>query len=1169
MKINPMKFRLIPLLFLFPFFLFSQSFHRTAFGLENGLPESEVKKMLQTDDGYLWFLGRSTLTQYDGKNFQHYSFPVMNNPTDLLEGKNGEIEFCDNDRFFIVGNGSVKVKVIDTAVVHGKPEEIDLAFYSVFDHYGNRWFFDKSLFCINSEGTFLWNKKGGFPFDSMLYVMQVRSQSRNNLGKDNLGRCWIQLKNGLAVFDGKKWNRIEIDDFPGTMRSVYFDLKGRIWIKGSDANQLFEYVNGKPSHDLDYAKFSDVSTSFSPTISEDKKGNLYFIDDKLLLVLQTDGKIKSNRLSSDYFNVQIDSSGNILLVGLHQLSLFESGIEKVIYRFSTSSSTPELLIDRENDYWFLVNEKLQQFSISVLNYTGYEDFHYKNCTKENFTNRGISPMIALLDKRGRIFYRAVVFADNGVGFKGFDLFEQREDTIEKIATADEIGFVNTVTEDKNGTLWLLTYFPKEKKVDVIRFAENPDGSWEKPERIMKNPLFKSGYFCDLHYFDSYPTIYSNGYVFRGNDIVYSIRENEKDSIFFLQSEEEGHDFLVRNDSLMKFDPQKLSLTYLCRSNSQLTAQVHCIEDGHGRVWLFGHGIRMHFENGKMANVQNASALYVENGKLVDSDINRNDSLWKFYNGKIVRDAHGDIWIASNDKGLIRISNGKNGKPVCSRISEEDGLHDLSFSAIAFDADDILWAEGATGLERIDYNSFFAGKKDAFKFYGYSDGIKNNNLIDIKKGEDGLLYCSSPEGLISIHPYDNLENKIPPLVHINSLDWFEGDSSHSDLSIPYNFNPLEIKFIGICLRNGSKVRYRYFLEGLDTKWQEQTENSVKYSSLPPGKYTFKLLACNDDGLWTKDPVTISFEILPPWYKTNWFIVSFSLFVMILVIGIFRWRTVRLKSENEKLERTVRERTAEVVSQKEIIELKNHEITDSINYAKRIQSAILPPINEFQKQFNESFVLYQPKDIVSGDFYWISRQNDFVCVAAADCTGHGVPGAMVSVVCANALNRVVNELKMLEPGKILDKARDLIIETFEKAEGEVKDGMDISICTINKKTNEVQWSGANNPLWYFSSGKFIQIVGDKQPVGKHMLAKPFTTHSLQLSAGDSLYMFTDGYADQFGGPKGKKFKYKQLSAVICENVDLPSEKQHGQLLDTMENWKGNLEQVDDILVIGIKL
>lgn len=295
------------------------------------------------------------------------------------------------------------------------------------------------------------------------------------------------------------------------------------------------------------------------------------------------------------------------------------------------------------------------------------------------------------------------------------------------------------------------------------------------------------------------------------------------------------------------------------------------------------------------------------------------------------------------------------------------------------------------------------------------------------------------------------------------------------------------------------------------------------------------------------------------------------VVILIITFIFWnisfrKEVKLRlAAEEKLRYTLQE-----------VEEKQKEITDSINYAKRIQEAIFPSHDFIKSNLPDYFLYYQPKDIVAGDFYWADKKDNTFLIASADCTGHGVPGALVSVVCCNALNRAVNEFNLIEPGKILDKTRELVLESFSKNGGDIKDGMDISLISISGNT--VKWAGANNPLWYLSpfeggnqkSGDVVlkEIKPNKQPIGKTDNPMPFTTHTIELQKGDLLYLFTDGFADQFGGPKGKKFKYKQFEELLVKSKDLSLSKQHEILKNTFNNWKGNLEQIDDISVIGIR-
>ncbi len=305
------------------------------------------------------------------------------------------------------------------------------------------------------------------------------------------------------------------------------------------------------------------------------------------------------------------------------------------------------------------------------------------------------------------------------------------------------------------------------------------------------------------------------------------------------------------------------------------------------------------------------------------------------------------------------------------------------------------------------------------------------------------------------------------------------------------------------------------------------------------------------------------------KSKQKIISVSISIVLILVILFSAFIYNRFRITQKQKFIIEQKETETRQQKHLIEEKQKEIVDSISYAKRLQDAILPPHEFVNKHLPDNFIYYKPKDIVAGDFYWAEKVGDLFFIAAADSTGHGVPGAMVSVVCSNALNRTIKEFKLTETGKILDKTRELVLETFEKSESEVKDGMDISLLCIDSKNKNVFWSGANNPLWYIQDAELKEIKADKQPIGKTEYAKPFTTHQIEYKANTTFYLFTDGLADQFGGPNGKKFKYKQFSELLVKNTDLPQDQQAVLINKAFSDWKGELEQVDDVCVIGIKI
>ncbi len=254
-------------------------------------------------------------------------------------------------------------------------------------------------------------------------------------------------------------------------------------------------------------------------------------------------------------------------------------------------------------------------------------------------------------------------------------------------------------------------------------------------------------------------------------------------------------------------------------------------------------------------------------------------------------------------------------------------------------------------------------------------------------------------------------------------------------------------------------------------------------------------------------------------------------------------------------------------------KTRQVADSINYAKRLQDAILPSMKEVHQHFPNSFILFEPKDIVSGDFYWFEKVNNIVFLAAADCTGHGVPGAMVSVVCASALNRSVKEFDLIDPSQILDKTREIVVDTFAKSQEDVKDGMDISLLTVDLNSNKINWAGAISPIYILrkESNELEIVKGDREPIGYTKQSSSFTSHSLDLAHGDLIYQFSDGFADQFGGPRNKKYGYKRMRNLLLEIRSKPMDEQKSTLLTTIHQWmkEGGDEQVDDICFIGVRI
>ena len=455
------------------------------------------------------------------------------------------------------------------------------------------------------------------------------------------------------------------------------------------------------------------------------------------------------------------------------------------------------------------------------------------------------------------------------------------------------------------------------------------------------------------------------------------------------------------------------------------------------------------------------------------------------------------------------------------------------------------------------------------------------------------YIILPEDFFTAELYDQ------PEIHLKSLNasdrYLYGlhpsfDSLNVE-NLKNNFtseqNDIHFKFTALDFRDNDLLDYRYKLEGWEEGWHYTDRPEAKFNNLPEGEYTLTFQSRYMQRF--SEPFVYTFSIKPPWYRTSW---AYTTYILLLVFGIWlllKARTRQLLKKQEVLEHKIEEATEEIREQKNMVEERNQEILDSITYAKRLQTAILPPQKLVKEWLNDSFIFYKPKDIVAGDFYWMetTKRNgrSVVFYAAADCTGHGVPGAMVSVVCSNALKRAIKEFDISDPGELLDKVAELVQESFEQSEHEVKDGMDIAVCAVDLLERKVWFAGAHNSLYRITSEdtkipedlkvlesgnrKLVEYSANKQPVGAYEHMEPFRTIEIQLEPGDCIYLFSDGFADQFGGEKGKKYKYKPFKQLLLdiESKEMDSQK---DILDTeFERWKGNLEQVDDVCIIGLRV
>ncbi|MCW3104713.1 MAG: Response regulator containing a CheY-like receiver domain and a domain protein [Bacteroidetes bacterium] len=392
------------------------------------------------------------------------------------------------------------------------------------------------------------------------------------------------------------------------------------------------------------------------------------------------------------------------------------------------------------------------------------------------------------------------------------------------------------------------------------------------------------------------------------------------------------------------------------------------------------------------------------------------------------------------------------------------------------------------------------------------------------------------------------------------------------AIRYSDNSIAFSFDAPVFMLNNQVYFSCRLDGYDTTWSKPSLATEKnYTNLYEGTYTFRVRSVDAYGN-TSSEGRYTFSIAPPWYRTYAaYFLYFLLFIVIIYLAI-RITVMRLRRQKEKLEMIVMERTAEVVAQKQMLETAYVEIRDSIRYAKRIQNALLASDKLLRENLPEYFIYYKPKDIVSGDFYWAQPKGDWLYMITADCTGHGVPGAFMSLLNISFLNESINTTAFVSPAEILAEVRTRIIDVLRSDGSEEggKDGMDCVLCAYNFKTRQLLFSAANNPLWICRDKTIIEYKADKYPVGKHIREdEPFRLQEVTLLVGDIVYTFTDGYADQFGGPAGKKFKVKQLKELLLSIAHLPMNEQKDVVSKTLRKWKKGIEQIDDVLVAGVRI
>jgi ligand-binding sensor domain-containing protein/serine phosphatase RsbU (regulator of sigma subunit) len=534
---------------------------------------------------------------------------------------------------------------------------------------------------------------------------------------------------------------------------------------------------------------------------------------------------------------------------------------------------------------------------------------------------------------------------------------------------------------------------------------------------------------------------------------------------------------------------------------------------------------------------------------------------------IAQDIHGQTWVSTFGQGIFLLL-----PDTVINFTFREGLKSNYCYSVATADSQYVWVGHRLGLSRIHIDDF------SIKTFDINFGITgdaNQNAVAVDSR--GKLFFGTTDGLIIYDGEKAKAKSVPPKTNLVNLFINDNKVSFTEpIVLPYAPYKLRIEYVGLNYNDPEAVLYQYKLQGYDLDWSELTElNYTIYSRIEDGDYTFQIRSFGHDGSYDTSPVGFSLKVKPPFWKTWWFISLAIIIGLLVIVFIVKYREKRQKEIQEYLEKRLDERTREVVEQKEEIEIKNRDITDSINYAQRIQTSILPPIKKLQQSFSGSFIFYQPRDIVSGDFYWFDKiTDDKFIIVCADSTGHGVPGAFMSMIGTTLIKDICISQKASSPSKILQELDAQLSNTLNQNvdAAQSNDGMDAMVCELDVNTYELRYASAMRPMIIYKNGEQMYVKGSRSSIGGQYDTKDekdFYDEVIQLNKGDLVYLFSDGYPDQFGGPLGKKFKMVRLKNLLKDIQKKPMEEQYEYVKSTFNLWKEDYEQVDDVLFMGIKL
>jgi ligand-binding sensor domain-containing protein/serine phosphatase RsbU (regulator of sigma subunit) len=1006
-----------------------------------------------------------------------------------------------------------------------------------------------------------------------------------NISQDKNGFIWIGTGDGLCRYDGIDFvTSSSFDSLPADVVNVSFsDNLGKLWF-GYNNGEVWSYdgnyfesfkINDKLNISVTgFAQSEDegiiVATQNQGLFYFDSKGNstpfVPYFDDKLITTIHLDGQrlFVGTQEGLFYCNLPADKgSSPIEIADLNyiKIQVIRKATKKNTYYIGTEDAGLYFLeIDGVNTK---VSPVGQLFGLS---YENIQDVVYdkdSNLLVCSYTS-GLIKLI--LDQQNRSIINSVekYNVDNGLSSN----------------------FIKCALIDKEKNTWLGTYgnglalqtsqafvfYGYEKtglSSSVLSVAANDDFVWLAGENGILQIDKKTSKNTFLSTSNGLPRdkitsiFYKHGQLWAGTG-THGIYNLTSGSFRFLP-------FFVADNSLGN------SINHLTGDDENIYAAtkngIYVITVKTKQSFLYST------LNGLPHNVIEQLYLDSENRLLFATntngiyEVNERGEVEPFLTASkysldfntVTQDSKGNIWAGTYGQGVFLFLNDS-----VVNLTSRDGLKSNYCYSIISDDSMYVWVGHRQGLSRIDISNLSVSVFDVDN--GITGDFNHNASLMVKN----QLFFGTTDGLVTYNVKDDY--KASNFPKSNFLHVFISEKEidfRKPIILPFSAYKLRIDFVGLNFADPEAVRYQYKLEGYDLDWSEISDlRFALYPRIEDGEYTFLLKSFGSDGLSSETPLSLYVKIKRPFWKTWWFISLMVLAVILILIAVIKYRERKQRQIQEYLEQRLDERTREVVEQKEEIEVKNRDITDSINYAQRIQTSILPPIKRLQQHFSGSFIFYQPRDIVSGDFYWFDKlkENKFVIVCA-DSTGHGVPGAFMSMIGTTLIKDVCMRSDINAPSEML---RQLDIELRNTLNQNVdaeqsNDGMDGIVCEIDIRTNYLRYASAMRPMIVYKGGEQIYIKGSRSSVGGQYDKdeKDFKDEGIQLDKGDLIYMFSDGYPDQFGGTVGKKFKMVRLKNLLKDIYQKPMEEQYEYVKSTFNLWKEEFDQVDDVLFMGIKI